>query len=104
MKTSITRRKFIGVTAMAGAGMSLAASPFAIYRKGAPSRKITVAIMGIRSRGNALAKVFAAREDCEVAYLCEVDERYFEKTLKEIAPYQKKKPKLEKGYSKSFGG
>jgi len=98
MKTSLSRRKFIQYNSIAGA--SLMASPFSIFSEGWPSKKITVAIMGIRSRGNALAKVFAAQEDCEVAYLCEVDERYFEKTLKEIAPFQKKKPQLEKDIRK----
>ena len=44
--------------------------------------------MGIRSRGNALARVFAAQEDCEVSYLCEVDDRYYANTLKEVAKYQ----------------
>ena len=100
MKSSLTRRKFISLSAMAGVGLSLSAHPYAIFREGSPARTITVAIMWIRSRGNALAKVFAAQPDCEVAYLCEVDERYFEKTLKEIEPYQKRKPKLEKDIRK----
>ncbi len=81
-----------------GTGTTLAATP--IFKYGSPLRKITVAIMGIRSRGNALAKVFAAQPDCEIAYLCEVDERYFEQTLKDIAPFQERKPKLEKDIRK----
>ena len=94
MKSALSRRKFISLTAATSAGLSLSAHPYAIFREGSPARTITVAVMGIRSRGNALAKVFAAQPDCEVAYLCEVDERYFEQTLKDIEPYQKKKPKL----------
>lgn len=86
------------MNALAGAGML--ATPFSIFKEGMPAKKITVAIMGIRSRGNALAKVFASQEDCEIAYLCEVDERYYEKTLKDIAPFQQKKPKLEKDIRK----
>ena len=98
MKNTISRRKFIQVNSIAG--VSLAASPVPFFTNGMPSKKITVAVMGIRGRGNALAKVFANQPDCEVAYLCEVDERYYEKTLKELAPFQKKKPKLEKDIRK----
>lgn len=95
------RRQFVNTIAAAGASTSLFANPtFSIFKDGAPLRKITVAIMGIRSRGNALAQVFAAQPDCEIAYLCEVDERYFEKTLKAIAPFQDRKPKLEKDIRK----
>ena len=100
MSTPTTRRKFIQTTAALGTGFSLIPQSFAILSEGSPAKKITVAIMGIRSRGNALAKVFASQKDCEVAYLCEVDERYFSKTLEGIAPSQKRKPKLEKDIRK----
>lgn len=100
MKSSFNRRKFIKAATIAGAGMSLPASSYAFFRENKPSETINVAIMGIRSRGNALAKVFAAQADCEVAYLCEVDERYFDNTLEAIAPFQKRKPKLEKDIRK----
>lgn len=99
MNPTINRRKFVQNTISLVAGSSLLSSPLAIL-KGSPAKKITVAIMGIRSRGNALAKVFAAQKDCEIAYLCDVDERYFEHTLKEITPHQSRKPKLEKDIRK----
>ena len=98
MNLKLSRRNFIKANTIAGT--SLAISPVPFFTNGLPSKKITVAIMGIRSRGNALAKVFAAQENCEVTWLCEVDERYFEKTLNEIAPFQNKKPKLEKDIRK----
>jgi len=96
----LTRRQFVDTTAKAGTGIVLAPSAFNILKAKRPAQMITVAVMGIRSRGNALAKTFAAQEDCEVAYLCDVDERYYEKTLKAVAEYQEKKPKLEKDIRK----
>lgn len=97
MSSLIGRRKFMHLT---GAGIGVAATPFNFFAQGMPSKKIRVAIMGIRSRGNALAAVFAAQQDCEIACLCDVDERCFETTLKEIAPFQTTKPKLEKDVRK----
>lgn len=91
------RRQFLNNSARAAGAISFA--PFTILQN-KPARLITVAIMGMQNRGNSLAKVFAAREDCEIAYLCDVDSRYMEKTLEEIAPLQKRKPKLEKDIRK----
>ncbi|MEZ5041254.1 MAG: Gfo/Idh/MocA family oxidoreductase [Saprospiraceae bacterium] len=100
MNSKISRRKFMATSTATALGTGLAAHPFAIFADGAPARKITVAIMGIRSRGNALATAFASQPDCEIAYLCDVDSRYFENTLKAIEPLQKRKPKLEKDIRK----
>ena len=100
MSSSYTRRRFLGTAAAASLGSGLAAAPFQLIRQPWPLKKITVAVMGIRSRGQALAKSFAAQPDCEVAYLCDVDERYFEATLKEVAKHQTRTPKLEKDIRK----
>ena len=96
----LTRRTFIRNSAAAGAGLAFAAKPFSILASGSPAKKITVAVMGLRSRGNAVANAFAAQKDCEVAMLCEVDDRYFEQTLKDLEGYQKRAPKKEKDIRK----
>ena len=54
-KTTISRRSFLVKSAAAGVGAGLITQPFQIFAQGAPSRKITVAIMGIRSRGQQVA-------------------------------------------------
>lgn len=95
--SSINRRTFSKTTALAGLGLS--AQGFNLLSH-SPAKKINVAIMGIRSRGNALAKVFAAQEDCEVIYLCEVDQRYIQPTLGEVEAHQKSQPKVEKDVRK----
>ncbi len=101
MKKNYSRRAFVTTVSAAGAGTVLASNrTLPIFTSGSPLRKITVAVMGIRSRGNALAKVFAGQKDCEVAYLCEVDDRYVEKTLAAIVPLQERTPKIEKDIRK----
>ncbi len=99
-RTGITRRNFLANTAAAGTGLAFVANPFSILASGSPAKKITVAVMGIRSRGNALVKAFAAQENCEVSYLCEVDDRYVEASLKDLEAYQKRVPKVEKDIRK----
>lgn len=100
MKPTVTRRKFIQTSATAGAGLAFVAKPFSILASGSPAKKITVAVMGLHSRGNAVAKAFAAQKDCEVVTLCEVDDRYFEQTLKDLEGQQKRVPKKEKDIRK----
>jgi predicted dehydrogenase len=96
----ITRRKFVKQSAAASLGAGLITQPFSILAQGSALRRINIAVMGIRSRGKALAEAFAAQKDCEVTWLCEVDDRYFEATLQAIEPHQKRKPKLEKDIRK----
>ncbi len=100
MTPSYSRRRFLQLSGAVWAGLSISNSPFNIMRTWSPAETVTVAIMGIRSRGNALAKIFAAQPNCEVAYLCDVDNRYFAKTLEAIATFQEKPPKVEKDIRK----
>ena len=43
--------------------------------RAAPTRRITVGVMGLNGRGKALAGVLAAQPDVDIAYLCDVDSR-----------------------------
>ncbi len=87
------RRQFLNEGTKIASALSVA--PFVILKNKKPAQLITVAIMGMQNRGNSLAKVFASRDDCEVSWLCDVDTRYMEKTGKELATLQDRKPRLE---------
>ena len=47
-----------------------------------------MAIVGVRGRGSQLAPAFAARSDCRIAYVCDVDSRLFGPISKTIADAQ----------------
>ena len=96
---SLPRRNFIQQSLALGAGMSLSPQSINLLTS-RPSKQMNVAIMGIRSRGQALAKAFAAQGDCEVRYLIEVDERYVKDCLSAVAAFQKKVPTVEKDLRK----
>ncbi|MFH1919498.1 MAG: Gfo/Idh/MocA family oxidoreductase [Planctomycetota bacterium] len=73
----LTRSKQVGLGAAAGA--SLLAVPKPVRGLNA-NEKIVLGIVGIRGRGHLLAMGFALRDDCEIAYMADVDERNFSTT------------------------
>ena len=46
------------------------------------SDKVTIAIMGIRGRGRALAGLFSSLPDVNIAFLCDVDPGVYDKAPK----------------------
>ena len=63
--------------------------------------KIVMAIVGCHGRGSTLAKNFAKRPNCEMAYLCDVDTKMYEKYHKMLADQQDgKEPKFEHDFRK----
>jgi predicted dehydrogenase len=95
MKSKNTRRQFVKQAAVSTAAIGGLLQPFSILKKRNVADKINVAIMGVCNRGRALANAFAAAENSEITYICEVDSRCVADVLKDIAKYQKAVPKVE---------
>ena len=95
-----SRRRFIKETGLIGTAIGVQPKWSLGAPNWQPNEKISVAVMGVRSRGKALARTFAAADNCEVSHICEVDDRYVRDCLKEIAVFQKKVPKVEKDLRK----
>ncbi|MCU0363218.1 MAG: Gfo/Idh/MocA family oxidoreductase [Bacteroidales bacterium] len=75
-----TRRSFIKRSAAAvaaiGAGGVLPGFSARSYASiGGAGEKIRIAVMGVNSRGKALAATFAGQENVEIIYICDVDLR-----------------------------
>jgi len=78
MKT-ITRRECLG-RGVQGAIAAAGTAAWAVSRPAfgfSANEKITLGVIGIQGRGYALAMRFAARPDCRVAYLADVDSSLF---------------------------
>ncbi len=90
-KTNQTRREFVK-TAATGAAAAAMFSTVPSKVLGA-NDKLRVAVMGTRSRGRALYTEFAKSPHTEVAYVCDVDSRVIEKSVKDLDEMQGKKPK-----------
>ncbi|MDA2927528.1 Gfo/Idh/MocA family oxidoreductase [Acidobacteria bacterium AH-259-G07] len=83
-------------SAKVGFGLAASLSPLAAAKpKGpiSPNNKIVLGIVGIRGRGTSLAKGFAVRPDCEVAYLADVDASLFADRVHAVEKVQGKAPK-----------
>lgn len=74
--SAMHRRTFFGN--LCRQGVSLAAASAVLKQVAAgeapPSERVNLAVIGVRGRGGQLAADFAARGDCRVAYLCDVDQ------------------------------
>ena len=53
------------------------------------NEKLRVSMMGVNSRGKALAQNFAAQPNSEIIHICDVDSRAIEKCKAAVAKYQK---------------
>jgi predicted dehydrogenase len=75
----------------------------ASYRKiiGANDR-ITVASMGVNSRGLAVATNFAAQKNCEVRHVCDVDTRAADTCINAVEKIQQKKPLATPDFRKAL--
>ncbi len=94
------RRKFLKQAGWGGmAAMTPLINPLHIGRQDV-NDKINVAVMGVRSRGKALAATFAAASNCEVHTICEVDERYVKDCLGVVAQHQEPVPQVEQDVRK----
>jgi len=88
-----SRRDFIKKTSAASAAISLGGILPGLSAKSygqvfGANEKIRVSVMGVNSRGKALAKNFATQKDCDVLHICDVDSRAIEKCQKEVATKQ----------------
>ncbi|HEX2396448.1 MAG TPA: Gfo/Idh/MocA family oxidoreductase [Bacteroidales bacterium] len=89
---SESRRNFIRKTTAASAGLALGGilpsfSSKSYARIIGSNEKILVSVMGVNSRGKALATSFAQQENCEVVHICDVDNRAIETCLGELAKH-----------------
>lgn len=95
--SSVTRREFLASTGKTSvsltAGMATVASGRGVKADSVNDR-VRLAVVGIHGRGSVHAKKFAARPDCEIAYLCDVDESLFPQHVSEVEHIQHKRPKV----------
>jgi predicted dehydrogenase len=91
MTESIDRREFIQQGAAAGIGLGIWPRFSSPGGRRAPSDTVTVAVMGVNSRGDVLAEGFAAADGAEVAYVCDVDSRAVANTISTVSELQRRR-------------
>ena len=81
MKKITDRRTFIKKASVGMAGVTVLG---AVRGFAAPSNLLTVAVMGVNSRGGVLATSFARAPGCKVTHICDVDDRAIAKSVEEV--------------------
>jgi predicted dehydrogenase len=85
---TMDRRSFIKNTTVAAGAVPLVNMPAFVSAGRAPSDVVNVAVMGVNSRGDALARSFASSAGSRVAYVCDVDSRAMAKTAEAVGQRQ----------------
>jgi predicted dehydrogenase len=94
--STLTRRNFLSSTGKTTVALTAGAAALASARSanaGKVSDPVRLAVVGIHGRGGYHARKFAARPDCEIAYLCDVEESLFAPCASEVGHIQGKAPK-----------
>ena len=104
---SSSRRSFIKKTAASSAFIATAGilpqfSAKSYARILGANDRINVSVMGVNSRGNALAQNFASQKNAEVIHVCDVDSRAILKCLDSVKDRQDRKPKTFTDFRKSL--
>lgn len=91
-----TRRHFLQA--------SLAALPALTAANAAarPGDKVVLAVLGVRGRGKALLKNFAAQDNVEIGYVCDPDLNVVPSALKELPKTHKREPKVVQDMRHAF--
>jgi len=94
MEKSNSRRTFIKksgtVAGLIAAGGALSGfSALSYNRIVGANNTLRASVMGVNSRGNALAKNFAFQQECEVIHICDVDSRAVKKCISAVQQIQK---------------
>ena len=90
---SIDRRVFLGTAGLFAAGSTIRDS-----RASGANEKLRVGIVGVRSRGVDLARLFAENKGAEVVAICDVDESNLAKPASLVEKIGGKAPRTEKDF------
>ena len=98
-----SRRLFLEETLLAAAAMSAGSSRVLLAADRAkqsksPNERLSVAIVGVRSRGGDHARAFDSRDDCVISYICDADSAIGER----VAGQFKSKPKFVQDMRRIF--
>ncbi|MCZ6887641.1 MAG: Gfo/Idh/MocA family oxidoreductase [Gammaproteobacteria bacterium] len=91
MTSSMDRREFVKQGTAAGVGIGMMGMPNLIRRRDVADT-VSVAVMGVNSRGHVLAESFASAAGAEVVAICDVDSRATSKTVAAVTERQDRAP------------
>ncbi len=101
-----TRRAFLESSLFASAAALAASAPrFAWSEESAsksPNDKLSVAVVGVRSRGKSHTEAYSKRPDTEITYICDADEQIGQAECDDLAKRQQRRPKYVRDMRELF--
>ena len=102
-----SRRDFLKKTATGTAALTIGGvlpgfSARSYHRIAGSNGMVRVSVMGVNSRGRALAMNFAKQQNCEVRHICDVDSRAIDKCINSVSEIQQAKPEAYGDFRKSL--
>lgn len=101
-RRDFVKRSVVGTAALSAGGILPGFTAKSYGRIIGANEKIVVSMMGVNSRGKALAKNFAVQQNCEVAHICDVDSRAITACMEAIKDRQAAVPKGFGDFRKSL--
>ncbi|MBN8826654.1 MULTISPECIES: Gfo/Idh/MocA family oxidoreductase [unclassified Spirosoma] len=101
-RRSFVKKTVIGTAALSVGGVLPQFTPKSYGRILGANEKVRVGVMGVNSRGLALAGNYALQPNCEVVTICDVDSRAAETCIKTVEGIQKTKPKNQPDFRKAL--
>ena len=104
---SCSRRRFLEDSLLAAAAAAVPATGvFAAEEKEkqstSPNEKLSAAVIGVRSRGGGHLTEFVDRDDTEVTYICDADEKVGQDRAEQVGKKQGRKPKFVRDMREIF--
>lgn len=102
---ALDRRRFLQQSTQAGLGLAAAGTLLSTVRRAravSANEKIVIAAVGLKGRGSVLAPDFAARPDCEVAYIADVDTQWLAPRGQAVESAQGKAPKAVQDFRRAL--
>jgi predicted dehydrogenase len=96
------KKSIAGTAVFSIGGILPAFSPKSYGKIIGANERIKVSVMGVNSRGNALAQNFANQPNAEVIHVCDVDQLAAEKCINAVAKIQNSTPKATPDFRKSL--
>jgi predicted dehydrogenase len=96
------KKSLLGTASLSIGGILPGFSPKSYAQILGANERIKVAVMGVNSRGLALAQNFASQPNSEVLHICDVDRLAAEKCVAAVSNVQQNKPKSTPDFRKSL--
>src|SRR5688500_3276003 len=99
---TINRREFIHGACGIGAGVVAMATASPAARAAPASDRINLAVLGGRGRGLHLIRGFSSRADCNIAYICDVDQSVIPTAMKSVATREGPAPQVVQDFRRAL--